>query len=210
MTVTAFLRRVTDFASVTLSQDVFYTIRDKTRVIAESHSSLARTIDSSIVQHLQKLRTEIKAHIKNVQNDTGKLAAGVAKEREMSTKAIADLARAIGAVTNTPMSVGSKEDPFAVNLAVHRQLQKQVRCGLSTLHAMGLALNGFFRSTGQRGERLAKVHHHHAAKLCSLRGGYRSIDPVRLADFRRVAVEDVHFRPGDLEAHGCHHGSGRP
>jgi len=47
-------------------QDVFYTIRDKTRVIAESHSSLARTIDSSIVQHLQKLRTEIKAHIKNV------------------------------------------------------------------------------------------------------------------------------------------------
>ncbi|KAG7571147.1 hypothetical protein FFLO_00972 [Filobasidium floriforme] len=107
-------------------QDVFYTIRDKTRVIAESHSSLARTIDSSIVQHLQKLRTEIKAHIKNVQNDTGKLAAGVAKEREMSTKAIADLARAIGAVTNTPMSVSSKEDPFAVNLAVHRQLQKQV------------------------------------------------------------------------------------
>jgi len=46
-------------------QDVFYTIRDKTRLIADSHSSLARTIESSIVQHLQKLRTEIKAHIKN-------------------------------------------------------------------------------------------------------------------------------------------------
>ncbi|KAJ9099489.1 hypothetical protein QFC20_005701 [Naganishia adeliensis] len=107
-------------------QDVFYTIRDKTRVIADSHASLSRTIDSSIVQHLQKLRTEIKAHIKNVQNDTGKLAASVAKERELSTKAIADLARAIGAVTNTPMSVTSKEDPFAVNLAVNRQLQRQV------------------------------------------------------------------------------------
>ncbi|KAJ9125343.1 hypothetical protein QFC22_000303 [Naganishia vaughanmartiniae] len=107
-------------------QDVFYSIRDKTRVIADSHASLSRTIDSSIVQHLQKLRTEIKAHIKNVQNDTGKLAASVAKERELSTKAIADLARAIGAVTNTPMSVTSKEDPFAVNLAVNRQLQRQV------------------------------------------------------------------------------------
>jgi hypothetical protein len=95
-------------------------------VIADSHSSLARTIESSIVQHLQKLRTEIKAHIKNVQNDTGKLAATVAKERELSTKAIADLARAIGAVTNTPMSVAAKEDPFAVNLAVNRQLQRQV------------------------------------------------------------------------------------
>jgi len=55
-----------------------------------------------------------------------KLAASVAKERELSTKAIADLARAIGAVTNTPMNVSSREDPFAVNLAVHRQLQKQV------------------------------------------------------------------------------------
>ncbi|KAK4685725.1 hypothetical protein P7C73_g4419, partial [Tremellales sp. Uapishka_1] len=107
-------------------QDVFYTIRDKTRAIADHHASLARTIESSIVQHLQKLRTEIKAHIKNVQNDTGKLAASVAKERELSTKAIADLARAIGAVNNTPMQVGAKEDPFAVNMAVNRQLQRQV------------------------------------------------------------------------------------
>jgi hypothetical protein len=107
-------------------QDVFYTIRDKTRNIADSHSSLARTIESSIVQHLQKLRTEIKAHIKNVQNDTGKLAASVAKEREFSTKAISDLARAISAVNHSPMSVSAKEDPFAVNLAVTKQLQKQV------------------------------------------------------------------------------------
>ena len=107
-------------------QDVFYTIRDKTRVIADSHSSLARTIESSIVQHLQKLRTEIKAHIKNVQNDTGKLAASVAKEREMSTKVISDLNRAIGNVNHTPMSVSAKEDPFAVNMAVLKQLQKQV------------------------------------------------------------------------------------
>nr|ODO02594.1 cytoplasmic protein [Cryptococcus depauperatus CBS 7855] len=107
-------------------QDVFYTIRDKTRLIADAHASLARTIESSIVQHLQKLRTEIKAHIKNVQNDTGKLATSVAKERELSTRAIADLARAIGAVNNTPMQVHAKEDPFAVNQAVMKQLQRQV------------------------------------------------------------------------------------
>ena len=107
-------------------QDVFYTIRDKTRAIADSHASLARTIESSIVQHLQKLRTEIKAHIKNVQNDTGKLAASVAREREMSHKMIADLAKAITAVNHTPMQVHAKEDPFAVNLAVHKQLMKQV------------------------------------------------------------------------------------
>ncbi|KAL1405094.1 hypothetical protein Q8F55_008717 [Vanrija albida] len=107
-------------------QDVFYTIRDKTRVIADSHASLARTIESSIVQHLQKLRTEIKAHIKNVQNDTGKLAASVARERELSNKALADLARAVSAVNNTPMQISAKEDPYAVNIAVLKQLQRQV------------------------------------------------------------------------------------
>jgi len=110
-----------------IKQDVFYTIRDKTRVIADTHASLARTIESSIVQHLQKLRTEIKAHLKNVQNDTGKLAASVARERELSTKAISDLARAIGGVNHTPMQVSAKEDPFAVNQAVLKQLQRQVQ-----------------------------------------------------------------------------------
>lgn len=76
---------------------------------------------------MQKLRTEIKAHLKNVQNDTGKLAASVAREREMSTKVIADLARAIGSVNHTPMQVSAKEDPFAINMAVLKQLQKQVQ-----------------------------------------------------------------------------------
>ncbi|KAF9021610.1 hypothetical protein BDZ89DRAFT_231523 [Hymenopellis radicata] len=107
-------------------QDIFYAIRDKTRVIADQHANLGRTIDSSIVQHLQKLRTEIKAHIKNVQNDTGKLATSVAKERELSTKLIADLSNSISTFTNTPMSVTSKTDPYVTNAAVMRQLTKQV------------------------------------------------------------------------------------
>ncbi|KAF8554019.1 hypothetical protein OG21DRAFT_1603770 [Imleria badia] len=107
-------------------QDVFYNIRDKTRVIADQHANLGRTIDSSIVQHLQKLRTEIKAHIKNVQNDTGKLATSVAKERELSAKMIGDLSTSISIFKNTPMSVTAKSDPYVANAAVARQLQKQV------------------------------------------------------------------------------------
>jgi hypothetical protein len=47
-----------------LSQGVYYAIRNKTRVIADQHANLGRTIDSSIIQHLPKLRVEIKAHIK--------------------------------------------------------------------------------------------------------------------------------------------------
>ncbi|KAF7335663.1 PH domain-containing protein [Mycena venus] len=107
-------------------QDIYYDIRDKTRAIADQHANLGRTIDSSIVQHLQKLRTEIKAHIKNVQNDTGKLATNVAKERELSTRLIAELSSGISAFKNTPLAVTSKTDPYVANAAVVRQLTKQV------------------------------------------------------------------------------------
>lgn len=86
--------------------------REKTRLIADHHANLAKTVEGSIVQHLQKLKTELKAHVKNIQQDTGKLAASVAKERELSTKMITDLARSITMLKNTPMSVHAKEDPW--------------------------------------------------------------------------------------------------
>ncbi|KZV77407.1 hypothetical protein PENSPDRAFT_597339 [Peniophora sp. CONT] len=107
-------------------QDVFYGIRDKTRIIADQHANLGRTVDSSIVQHLQKLRTEIKAHIKNIQNDTGRLATSVAKERELSSKLISELSTNISVFKNTPLHVTSKSDPYIANAAVSRQLAKQV------------------------------------------------------------------------------------
>ncbi|KAF7972243.1 hypothetical protein HWV62_18660 [Athelia sp. TMB] len=107
-------------------QDIYYGVRDKTRIIADQHANLGRTIDSSIVQHLQKLRAEIKAHIKNVQNDTGKLAASVARERELSTRLIGELGTNIAIFKNTPMGVTAKSDPYVANSAVARQLQKQV------------------------------------------------------------------------------------
>ncbi|GAA5868888.1 hypothetical protein JCM16303_000294 [Sporobolomyces ruberrimus] len=107
-------------------QDIFYGVRERTRLIADHHANLAKTVDGSIVQHLQKLRTELKAHIKNIQQDTGKLAASVAKERELSTKMITDLARSITMLKNTPMGVHAKEDPWYTNSLVARQLQKQV------------------------------------------------------------------------------------
>ncbi|KIO34659.1 hypothetical protein M407DRAFT_63869, partial [Tulasnella calospora MUT 4182] len=107
-------------------QDIFYNIRDKTRAIADQHTNLAKTIDSSLVQHLEKLLMEIKAHIRNIQNDTGKLATNVAKERELSTKCIADLAKSIAMFKNTPMSIQAREDPYCQNLIVTKQLVKQV------------------------------------------------------------------------------------
>ena len=49
--------------------------------------------------------------LQNVQNDTGKLAASVARERELSAKFISDLATNISVFKNTPMGVTSKSDP---------------------------------------------------------------------------------------------------
>jgi hypothetical protein len=107
-------------------QDVFYHLRDKTRIIADQHADLGRTVESSIVQHMQKLKAEIKAHIKNVQNDTGKLAVGVAQEREISTRLVGELANDVSSLKNTPMNLASKNDPYLANQAVARQLQRQV------------------------------------------------------------------------------------
>ncbi|KZT56969.1 hypothetical protein CALCODRAFT_434975 [Calocera cornea HHB12733] len=107
-------------------QDVFYSIRDKTRLNADHHANFAKTVEGSIVQHLQKLKAEIKAHIKNVMNDTGKLAANVAREREFSTRTITDLAKAINVMKNSPMGVMAREDPYCANVLVSRQLMKQV------------------------------------------------------------------------------------
>lgn len=80
--------------------------------------------------------------LQNVQNDTGKLATSVAKERELSAKMIGDLATSISIFKNTPMSISAKSDPYVfahsvllcvphpsryvANVAVARQLQKQV------------------------------------------------------------------------------------
>ncbi|KAF9446982.1 hypothetical protein P691DRAFT_672409 [Macrolepiota fuliginosa MF-IS2] len=107
--------------------DVFYGIRDKSKQMADSHADLGRTIDSSIVQHLQKLLVEVKAHLKNVQNDTAKLASSVAKEREVSTKLIGSLSNDITTFRNTPMEISAKMDPYIANKAVARQLQQQVK-----------------------------------------------------------------------------------
>ncbi|KAK7442553.1 hypothetical protein VKT23_016151 [Stygiomarasmius scandens] len=95
------------------------------RHIADQHANFIRTIDSSIVQHLQKFHTEIKAHIKN---NTCKLATIVTKERELSTSLISTLASSISTFQNTPLSfsVTPKNDPYVANTCVIQQLRKQV------------------------------------------------------------------------------------
>ena len=62
----------------------------------------------------------------NIQNDTGKLATAVAKEREFSAKLIGDLGTNVSIYKNTPLNITAKTDPYVANQAVARQLLKQV------------------------------------------------------------------------------------
>lgn len=140
--------------------------REKTRQIADHHANLARTVEGSIVQHLQKLRTELKAHVKNIQQDTGKLAAAVAKERELSTKMITDLARSITMLKNTPMGVHAKEDPWYADCQLVRSEGRKLTSRDRQVHEQSRRAPA--PEAGQRGERLAEEHHYHAAELGAL------------------------------------------
>jgi hypothetical protein len=63
----------------------------------------------------------------NVQNDTGKLATSVAKERELSGRYMSDLVTNVSIFKNSPMNTTAKTDPYVSNQAVLRQLNKQVQ-----------------------------------------------------------------------------------
>ncbi|KAF9070792.1 hypothetical protein BDP27DRAFT_1362264 [Rhodocollybia butyracea] len=110
-------------------QDVFYAMREEgVRAVGEEYAGFGRTIEGSIVRGLEKLRGEIKVHVKNIQNDTGKLATLVSRERELSTSLISTLATCISTFQNTPLALVShpKSDPYIANLHVEHQLRKQV------------------------------------------------------------------------------------
>ena len=64
--------------------------------------------------------------VQNIQNDTGKLATSVAKERELSARYMSDLATNVSVFKNSPMNTTAKTDPYVSNQAVLRQLNKQV------------------------------------------------------------------------------------
>ena len=76
---------------------------------------------SSPLLHTRRIICQIDViGSQNVQNDTGRLATSVAKERELSTRLVAELSTDISTFKNTPLQVTAKTDPCA-------------QCGLSFL-----------------------------------------------------------------------------
>lgn len=79
-------------------QPTLYAVRDHTRKIADLHEALAKRIDASVVSELNAIKTEVKNHVHAMQEDAGKKADVVDKEREASTAALGKLGHAVSTI----------------------------------------------------------------------------------------------------------------
>ncbi|EGG04796.1 uncharacterized protein MELLADRAFT_64625 [Melampsora larici-populina 98AG31] len=96
---------------------------------AEEHDAMAKIVHSSIVLHLQKLKTEVRLHICNIIEDTGELPSLVASERESSTRLITSLTRSIAFATHSPLNLEGRQDLWLCNQLVVEHLRKEVQEG---------------------------------------------------------------------------------
>lgn len=61
-------------------QEVLYSVRDQTKVLADHHLALGNTIEKTVVKELEGVRSELKAHISAIEKEAGVLADEVDKE----------------------------------------------------------------------------------------------------------------------------------
>ncbi|KAI8357636.1 hypothetical protein B0O80DRAFT_293574 [Mortierella sp. GBAus27b] len=111
-------------------QDVCIGIRDSAKATSDQHAASARFVEETIVKNIRRLKQDIKARIKSLKADTNLYNNKVFKEREATQEKIAALAKAIGLFDMSGQHHPDKEkasaDPFVINLALKRQLAKQV------------------------------------------------------------------------------------
>ncbi|KAF9585788.1 hypothetical protein BGW38_000726 [Lunasporangiospora selenospora] len=111
-------------------QDVCIGIRDSAKTRSDQHASTARFLEETIIKNLRRLKQDIKAKVKALKSDTNLYSSRVFKERELTQERIAQLAKAIGLFEmgghHQPDMEKVQSDPYVINLALKRQLVKQV------------------------------------------------------------------------------------
>ncbi|KAI8606713.1 hypothetical protein EDD21DRAFT_360239 [Dissophora ornata] len=111
-------------------QDVCIGIRDSAKTRSDQHASSARFVEETIVKNLRRLKQDIKARVKTLKADSNLYSNKVFKEREATQEKIASLAKAIGLYDMSGQHQPDMEkmgsDPYVINLALKRQLAKQV------------------------------------------------------------------------------------
>ncbi|GAA5875669.1 hypothetical protein JCM1840_003169 [Sporobolomyces johnsonii] len=107
-------------------QEVFYEIRDDTKLLAETHSTFADTIERTVVKELEGVRSELKAHIAAIGKEASTLADEVEKERQVSTHHLTELQTGIDTFENSSVQMLPQKDPYLSHNLVLNQLKKQV------------------------------------------------------------------------------------
>ncbi|KAF9209630.1 hypothetical protein BGZ49_002786 [Haplosporangium sp. Z 27] len=111
-------------------QDVCIGIRDSSKTKSEQHADSARFVEETIVKNLRRLKQDIKGKIKALKADSSLYGNKVFKEREHTQEKIGTLAKAIGLFemsgSRQPDMEKVNSDPFVINVALRRQLAKQI------------------------------------------------------------------------------------
>ncbi|KAH8918964.1 hypothetical protein BT69DRAFT_1267201 [Atractiella rhizophila] len=105
---------------------LLFEMRDRTRSVAAHHVTLAKSIESNVVEPLRKMRIDIKGHISSLEKEVGKRAEVAVKERDASHAALVDLSEGIGTFGSAPMALEAHRDPYVANVQAAKQLKKQL------------------------------------------------------------------------------------
>ncbi|SCZ88245.1 BZ3500_MvSof-1268-A1-R1_Chr2-1g04283 [Microbotryum saponariae] len=107
-------------------QEILYSVRDQTKVLAEAHSNFGETIEKTVVKELQGVRAEIKAHIAALEKEASLLADDVEKERANSTQLLTQLQTGIETYESSDSPMLPQHDPYLTHSLVQTQLKKQI------------------------------------------------------------------------------------
>ncbi|KAF9310151.1 hypothetical protein BG003_008874 [Podila horticola] len=111
-------------------QDVCAGLRDSAKMRGEQHAGAARFVEETVVKHLRRLKQDLKGKIRAIRMDTNLYNNRVFRERELTQEKVGGLARAIGLYEKAggfQAEESMRLDPYLVNLALKKQLAKQVR-----------------------------------------------------------------------------------
>ncbi|KAF9935872.1 hypothetical protein BGZ67_002897 [Mortierella alpina] len=110
--------------------DVCVSLRDSAKTRGEQHANAAAFVEAMVVKNLRRLKRGIKDRIKALKSDAILYCTKVFREREATLEKIEALTKAISfaelARFHPPDTDKNHADPYVINLALKRQLAKQV------------------------------------------------------------------------------------
>lgn len=94
--------------------------------LALAESNKSKELENEVILQLTGLRSDLQQKIKEIKSLSGDFKNSVAKEQDVTRKAVRSLQDSLGNVDHDAASAAGKGDPFLVKLSVDRQLERQI------------------------------------------------------------------------------------